>query len=239
MPYGTRARICYTCPIFLAEIFPYDFYKMVPEDITLVTATASVWQGTPEEMKRSAEQSIKSAHEMARAGCNVVVFGGVPVGFAAGYARIEDLLKELHKETKVPFTASLLCQNAALQTVGAKKTVVLRSGGGRNDQHMQEVEALGIQILEVKGIGQSMYGTPLGAEQTLQMGRDLLKAHPDADTLHCPSPHWPMAANIEALEKEFPGVNVVTSGQAITWHALRLGGIKDKVQGYGRLFREF
>ena len=56
--YGTRARIGYTCPVFLAEIFPYDFYKMVPEGVTLVTATASVWEGTPEELKRMIEKLI-------------------------------------------------------------------------------------------------------------------------------------------------------------------------------------
>lgn len=237
MAYGTRARIGYTTPIFLAEIFPYDFYKIVPEGVTLVTATASVWQGTPEEMKRSAEQALGAAREMARCGVNVVVLGGVPVGFAQGKG-IEELCKELQAETGTPFTASLLCQNHALQTVGAKKVVVLRSGGGRNDQHMAEVEKLGCTLLEVKGIGQGMYSHPLPAEETLAMGRELLKAHPDADTLHCPSPHWPMAANIETLEKEF-GVNVVTSGAAIVWEALRTSGIKDSIAGYGRLLREF
>ncbi|HVA25572.1 MAG TPA: hypothetical protein VMW62_14400 [Chloroflexota bacterium] len=33
MSYGSRARIGYTCPIYLAEIFPYDFYKMVPRHL--------------------------------------------------------------------------------------------------------------------------------------------------------------------------------------------------------------
>ena len=41
--YGSRARIGYTCPVYQAEIFPYDFYKMAPDGVTLVTATASVW----------------------------------------------------------------------------------------------------------------------------------------------------------------------------------------------------
>src|SRR5437870_4991560 len=77
MSYGSRARIGYTCPVYLAEIFPCDFYKIVPDGVTLVTATASVWQGTPEEMKRSAETSLAAAREMARIGCNIVIFGGV------------------------------------------------------------------------------------------------------------------------------------------------------------------
>src|SRR5713226_141672 len=130
MAYGTRARIGYTCPVFLAEIFPYDFYKMVPEGVTLVTATASVWQGTPEELRQSAEQSLRAAREMARAGVDIIVLGGVPVNFAAGYASVDELAKKVQDECGVPVTASLLCQNHALQAVGASKVVVLRPGAG-------------------------------------------------------------------------------------------------------------
>ncbi|MFI5266356.1 MAG: hypothetical protein ACHQ7M_03165 [Chloroflexota bacterium] len=239
MSYGSRARIGYTCPVYLAEIFPYDFYKIVPDGVSMMTATASVWKGTPEEMKKSAEESIRAAREMARSGVNVVVVGGVPVGFAAGYPSIENLVETLQAETGVPTTASLLCQNHALQTVGAKKVVVLRTGkGGRRDQHMEQVEGLGCTILDVRGVGEGMYATPPPAEHTLDLARAILRDNPEADTLHCPSPHWPMAANIQQLEDEFH-VNVVTAGQAIIWEALRLAGIKDSISGYGRLLREF
>jgi maleate isomerase len=53
-----------------------------------------------------------------------------------------------------------------------------------------------------------------------------------------PSPHWPTAFAIDPLEQEF-GVNVMTAHQAIVWDALRRCGINDKIEGFGRLFREF
>src|SRR5262245_10874346 len=34
--YGSRARIGYTCPPLCAEVFPYEFYKLVPAGVTLV-----------------------------------------------------------------------------------------------------------------------------------------------------------------------------------------------------------
>jgi maleate isomerase len=237
MSYGSRARIGYTCPVYLAEIFPYDFYKMAPEGVTLVTATASVWELTPEELKQSAEQSLRAARVMAQSGVNVVVIGGVPVGFAAGKP-IDVICKELEAESGVPTTASLLCQNHALQIVGAKKVVQLRTGDGRRDKHTEEVERLGCEVIDVRGVGSGMYVRPAPASETLEMARSLLKDNPSADTLHCPSPHWPMVANIQALEDAF-GVTVVTAGQAIIWEALRKAGIQDKIQGYGRLVREF
>jgi hypothetical protein len=31
--YGSRARIGYTCPPLCAEVFPYEFYKLVPAGV--------------------------------------------------------------------------------------------------------------------------------------------------------------------------------------------------------------
>ena len=42
----------------------------------------------------------------------------------------------------------------------------------------------------------------------------------------------------DLLEREF-GVNVMTAHQAIVWDALRRCGVNDKIEGFGRLFREF
>jgi maleate isomerase len=53
-----------------------------------------------------------------------------------------------------------------------------------------------------------------------------------------PSPHWPTVGAIDPLEREL-GVNVMTALQAIVWHALRRVGVTDRIEGFGRLFREF
>ena len=43
---------------------------------------------------------------------------------------------------------------------------------------------------------------------------------------------------MEELEQAV-GQPVITSNQAMIWDTLRLAGIDDKIEGYGRLFREF
>jgi hypothetical protein len=40
--YGHRARIGYTCPPLSAEVFPYEFYKLVPAGVTLEITTLTV-----------------------------------------------------------------------------------------------------------------------------------------------------------------------------------------------------
>jgi maleate isomerase len=72
----------------------------------------------------------------------------------------------------------------------------------------------------------------------LDMGRQLKREHPAADSLLLPSPHWPTAGAIEQLEREL-GINVMTAQQAIVWDALRRCGVNDPIPGFGRLLREF
>ena len=93
-------------------------------------------------------------------------------------------------------------------------------------------------------LGATGWGSPFNQigripqHAAVEMGRKLMREHPDADTILLPSPHWPTAHAIDVLEREF-GVNVVGAHQAIVWDALRRCGINDRIEGFGRLFREF
>ena len=58
------------------------------------------------------------------------------------------------------------------------------------------------------------------------------------DTVYMFCPHYAVINTIEALEAEF-GITVMTSLQAIVWNALRRCGVDDRIEGYGRLLRDF
>jgi maleate isomerase len=75
-------------------------------------------------------------------------------------------------------------------------------------------------------------------ELALTLARQVKREHPEADTIHHSCAHWATAHAIEQIEQEL-SVNVMTSQQAIFWKALRTVGINDKIEGYGRLLREF
>src|SRR5262245_36775630 len=75
--YGHRARIGYTCPPLSAEIFPYEFYKLVPAGVTLVITTLTVIERSQSEVDAAYEMSMRAAGEVAAAGGDLVVRGGV------------------------------------------------------------------------------------------------------------------------------------------------------------------
>src|ERR1700761_2639453 len=82
--YGWRARIGYTSPPLTTEVFPYEFYQIVPDGVTLVVTTLAIVVRSKEEIDRSYDISMRAARQMAAAGCDLIVLGGVPINMSRG-----------------------------------------------------------------------------------------------------------------------------------------------------------
>ncbi len=82
--YGSRARIGYTSVAFVTEVFPYAFYKMVPEGVSLALLTLHQTELTRGEMDRLYEETMKAAHALAKSGVDLIVLGGRPVLLSRG-----------------------------------------------------------------------------------------------------------------------------------------------------------
>src|SRR5205807_6021516 len=108
--YGHRARIGYTSPPLTTEVFPYEFYKIVPDGVTLVITTLAIVERNKAELDQSYDISLKAAREMAAAGVDIVVLGGVPINLSRGAENAEALVQELAAELGVKVTSSALAQ---------------------------------------------------------------------------------------------------------------------------------
>jgi maleate isomerase len=238
--YGSRARIGYTCPPRMAEIFPYEFYKLVPPGVTLVITTLSVTEPSAREVDQAYEMSLRAARELAAAGVDIVFLGGVPVNLARGRQNADEMLHALAAELGVTVSSSTAAQEKAAKTLGCRNVVVAHPYAAREDTRLiADAERYGCKGLGAMGWGKVIaeFGR-IPASAALEMGRALMRAHPQADAIFFPSPHWPVIEAIEPLEREF-GVTVMAASQACIWDALRLTGVHDRIDGYGRLLRDF
>jgi maleate isomerase len=216
------------------EIFPFEFYRMVPEGVTLVIATTHPIQTTSDG--DGLERAHATAGEMVQAGVSVIVFGGATPSYTLGFDRLDQFTRSIEKEFGVPATTAVYAQRHALETVGARRVGVVtpfgNTGGG------DRIEDFGFEVVGVNGAGiQQVDFGRVPTDTPAQVARELAREHPEVDTLFFPAAHWPAASNIDALETEL-GLNVVTSAQAIVWEGLRRSGVSDPIQGYGRLLRE-
>jgi maleate isomerase len=238
--YGRRARIGYTSPPLTTEVFPYEFYKIVPDGVTLVITTLAIVERSKAEVENSYETSMKAAREMAAAGVDIIMLGGVPINLARGYENAQTMVRELEAELGVKVATSAAAQAAAAAALGCKTVVVAQPYAQSDTERIAGyARHFGCEVLGATG-----WGSPFNQigriprKAALEMGRDLMRQHPQADSILFPSPHWPTLGAIEPLEREF-GVTVVTALQAIVWYALRRTGINDRIEGFGRLLRDF
>ena len=238
--YGHRARIGYTSPPLTTEVFPYEFYKLVPEGVTLAVTSLAIVVRSKEEIDNSYDITMRAVREMAANHCDIVCLGGVPINMSRGAANAKQMIVDLETELGIKISTSASAQEKAMGLLGSKKLVVCHPYEDKDTDRIASYGAhFGGEILDARG-----WGSPFNQiarvpqDAALIMARALMQKNPGADTILMPSPHWPTIGAIDILEKEF-GVSVLTALQAIVWDALRRVGINDKIEGYGRLFREF
>lgn len=238
--HGHRARIGYTVAAVTTEVCPIDWYRIVPAGVSLMMITLPLGTRSKDDVEKCYRISIESAHTMAKAGADLVVLGGLPINISKGGGTVEDLMAGLSRDIGVPVSSSAAAQVAAFKALGSKKVVTvhpfLPDQNIRHERTMRDF--FGLEPVGEYAGGSSLIalGT-LAPARALEWGRAAITAHPDADTVYFGCPHWSVIDAIEPLEKEF-GVRVMTSLQAIAWHSMRMTGVDDRIQGFGRLLSE-
>ena len=243
--YGSRARIGYCSPPFVTETFCYEFYKMVPEGVTLMITTLSVTElnqsSTKEDMAASYAKSLEAAKYMARSGADVVVLGGNPINQSRGVENLDAICAELTAEIGTQVVTSTHAQMQALRALGARKVATVHPFVEKDitANHERSMHNLGFESAGVVACGYAAQDLGrIPGDMVIALSQQVKRDHPEADTIHPSCAHWATAHAIDEIERDL-GVNVMTSQQAILWKALRTAGIEDKIEGYGRLLREF
>ena len=238
--YGHRARIGYTSPPSATEVFPFEFYKIVPDGVTLVVHTLPLVDRTEEEVDRSYNASLHAAKIMARAGVDILVFGGLPINVSRGFDNLDALIRDTEKDVGIPISTSATAQRDAFAALGSNKVGIVQPYDESHDErHMGYMREFGLDPQGCARVGTKFIDLgKVPDEVAPALGREIMDEFPGVDTIYYSCPHWAMVGAIDTLEKEF-GVTVVQPIQAIIWQALRRCGVDDAIEGYGRLLRDF
>jgi maleate isomerase len=234
-----RARIGYSAVAFVTELLPKYFYEIVPDGVLMSILTLQITEHTERNFEDLHAQGLRAAESFARAGADVIIMGGAPTNIARGEDELAREIAKLSQRFGVPVSSSSIAQGNALKALGARKVGTINpaaprkigdSASGSLGPHME--------LVGRKHVGAKLEDyNRIPPERGLELGRELMREHPEIDTLIYGCPHWASIEAIEPLEREF-GVSVVTALQAIVWEGMRLASVNDKVEGYGKLFRE-
>ena len=181
--YGSRARIGYTSPPLTTEVFPYEFYQIVPDGVTLVVTSLAIVVRSKDEVDQSYDISMRAAREMAAAGCDIVVLGGVPINLSRGAANAGQIIRDLEAELKVKVSTSTSAQGAAAKALGCKKVVVCQPYElTETDRIASYAKHFGCEVLGATGWGSAFNQIGrIPRHAAIDMGRAMMKKHPDAE----------------------------------------------------------
>jgi maleate isomerase len=187
-----------------------------------------------------------AAMEAGLAGAAGLILPGIPldvVAYGCTSASVvigeENVFKRIHEvRPGVKCTTPITALQAGLKALGGRRIALLTPYiDSVNRRFKTYLEARGVAVPVVGSFNHeddnevARISTQSIYDAALELGR-----HPEVDAVFVSCTSLRVAAIAERLEQEL-GKPVTSSNHAMAWHCLRLSGVTEKIEGWGRLFR--
>ena len=238
--YGWRARVGKLNPTIVASTFVYEFYKVVPPGVMLLTRNLSVKDvRDPADLDASVALMEEAVKELKRAGADLILGAGIPVLLSAGVNGNEKILKLLADLSGLPSITTLSSAVDAFRRLEVHRIAIATAYGKpelgeklADFMKAQDFEVVRLSTIET-GLA-SIEKPKLDFSFVYQYGKKVFREAEGAQALYFPSSAWPTVEYVEYLERDI-GVPVVSSSLAAIWNSLRVLDIHEPIRGYGRL----
>jgi maleate isomerase len=245
--WGSRARIGLITPH--NDIVPEaEFQTLAPKDISVHVARVSLgWRSGPEPpligleaVRAFAEPPhVDLAMEMlATMPLKAIAYGFTSSSYLHGPNGDVDLRNRLENLTEgIPVAIPCPAVVLALQTLGLSKLALINP-----PWFPVELSELGAKYFRNSGIDikYAASATDLASNQLSVQPEDVYKWVQEhipntTEVVFLAGGGLRAIAVIDALEKAL-GLPVLTANQVAFWHALRLAGVEESIDGYGKIF---
>ena len=215
-----------------------EFYRALPQDVTLHTARLFLTRIAPESILKMVEDMETQARLLASADVDVIVLGATAPSFLKGLGYDRELIQKLETVTGKRATTTSTALVQAIRHIGVRRVVL----GSAYDEKVNGIaraflEASGVEVLDVKGLAlvDNLVVGRLSSDTAYDLAVSLDHARADAIVLSCTN--WQTLDAIERIERK-SGKPVITTTQATIRAALRAVGHAESIRGYGRLLRD-
>ncbi len=194
---------------------------------------------TPETLRAMEPRLTECARSFTPAtAINVVAYGCTSASTAIGEEKVFENIHKAKPEAlcTTPITAAF----AAFNAFAAKRIAVLTP-------YSSKVNKIVAQYINAHGFDVPVFGsfneqqdsvvakiTPTAIEDGV---REIIK-HAEVDMVFVSCTSVRLMGVCDELEKKLD-IPLTSSNHAMAWHALRLAGVDDKLQGFGQLFLKF
>jgi maleate isomerase len=233
--FGWRMRLGMLLPSSNLVAEP-EIPSMLPDGVSLHTTRLRLVGSTRPEILAMTEKVEEGAQLLADAAPDLIAFHCTAV--STFDAEIEVALKRrIEKATGKPATATSEALIAAFRALDARR-IVLISPYTKDINEREVAYFAHHQITVLREIGLALKGGPefAAVEPGAWYRLAIENRMPEADAYFLSCTTIRAVPIIATLERDL-GKPVVTSNQALVWHSLRLGGVRDRFDGFGTLFQ--
>ena len=169
---------------------------------------------------------------------HVVAFGCTSGAMVIGEQKVAEKVKEAWPEAEVtdPMTSAF----AALDALGARRVALLSPYPSEMTNKMSQYLGRKYDIPVVGEFSQEgvniVAAAPFITAESVEAAIREVTRSTEVDAVFVACTSMRIAEAIEGMEQRL-GIPVTSANHALCWHALRVAGINDPVEGFGRLFR--
>ncbi len=219
-------QLGYIIPHRYTDLDAYQFYRVAPEGMLLVTTGLDLAEYTLESVESQMPAFYSALELLSKKPVDRISLSGVPVAAALGRKRMLALMEEAKVRTGIECDTDAEAHIATLKHLGINKIAIAsRWSDAVNTGLIAYLAHAGIEVLACKSRGRSLSQNKAASaladhELALALGREVLSEAPDAQALLMPGGLWFAIHAVPILEKEF-GKPVLLNILSTTCSALR------------------
>jgi maleate cis-trans isomerase len=216
-----------------------EFFKALPDGVTLHTARLPIVSVTPESIGKMADSLDVESKLLATADVDVIILGATAPSFLKGLGYDREVSDRITSVTGKPATTTSTALLEAMKMLGITRIALGSAYSPEvNDICAKFIEANGVKVAAKDGLNviDNLAIGRLDVQTAYDLGKKVDCADAQAVVLACTN--WKSMAIIERLEQAI-GKPVLSTTQVSIWGALKKIGYTGGIPGYGRLLRSF
>jgi maleate cis-trans isomerase len=230
-------------PRYVSDNGPYEFYRLAPPGVMLVSISCGLEKFTVEDVERVFKPLDYYLDMLMERNVDIISQTGVPLPCVIGTKAHDALLARIEKYTGKPATSQLNNVLAALKHLKLKNILVVNKWTDKMNETLEEfLDRDGINCAGVynKSLTPAEF-SKIKQEDSAKLAYDLamtgLKDHPEADGVFIGGGNWLSQPVCEQLERE-TGKPIICNLGAMVWHLCRFVGMWKPIQNHGKLLAQ-